>query len=762
MKSIIRFYMDMIFSKKKTNRLHYTRLVACLVILSMLISLCSSCKDGKTKPLESKGGYDCTFFELPVKDGYGMDFKKILLDGDQFCVVALYTKVDSKNVIQEQITDIYRVDEKGKLVSTLEISGAQVPDAVVGEAYVFLGYSIEDLQAKNSNQSPSSDPLPSLVFLNKTNGDFIRDTHLDFQAKSIVSCSNGFVVEGAGRIEKFSSNGDFENKIAISFSTPVDGNGVFEENGRFFAAEETSEFEFNYYSIDFASGSVEKVISGKDAGMSLARETYGNRYFTSSGEYRIDCTNKQVLTLAKWSDIDIRPEKKMLHQQPWYYALDDEHFAKRYVYGDGTAEILLFSYNPEKKNYAREKIVLGGFGIYDDLPLGWAIYEFNTTNTEYEIEVDDYTGRFLDSGSDARQEQLRLMKYFHDGHTPDIYYGDDFDYEYWGRNGLVADLNPYIQNDSSLSLDDFTEAGRRLMFDQEDHCYQMFSSYRLNGYWMLKRDFDEIDDMSFSGMVQYSQDKELLFNGKDDAIDLMSCVLEHNYMDLFSSGETASGLSVEDLTALIQQAVSTGTYPFEFMPASESDLRDGEALLCFSSIGEFESFENMEKTVGESLVYVGYPSAETTLRIAEPKGLVAVSTSSKNPEICWEFIKYMFSEEVQKTVALNQSIPVRQSVLDMTTKAFLHPEEITDPAMNSLVTGFYRTKSTGLKPAEQWMVDDYIEVINSVDRIYIHDWGIFSIIRDEINSYYAQGRQPEQIADTLYKRIQLYIEENYA
>ena len=80
----------------------------------------------------------------------------------------------------------------------------------------------------------------------------------------------------------------------------------------------------------------------------------------------------------------------MLHQQPWYYSLDDEHFAKRYVYGDGTAEILLFSYNPEKKNYAREKIVLGGFGIYDDLPLGWAIYEFNTTNTEYEIEVDGF------------------------------------------------------------------------------------------------------------------------------------------------------------------------------------------------------------------------------------------------------------------------------------------------------------------------------------------------------------------------------------
>ena len=124
-------------------------------------------------------------------------------------------------------------------------------------------------------------------------------------------------------------------------------------------------------------------------------------------------------------------------------------------------------------------------------------------------------------------------------------------------------MNPYIQNDSSLSLDDFTEAGRRLMFDQEDHCYQMFSSYRLNGYWMLKRDFDEIDDMSFPGMVQYSQDKELLFNGKDDAIDLMSGVLGHNYMELFSSGDTVSSFSVDDLTGLIRYAVSTGSYPFD-------------------------------------------------------------------------------------------------------------------------------------------------------------------------------------------------------
>ena len=170
----------------------------------------------------------------------------------------------------------------------------------------------------------------------------------------------------------------------------------------------------------------------------------------------------------------------------------------------------------------------------------------------------------------------------------------------------------------------------------------------------------------------------------------------------------------------------------------------------------------MEKTVGERMVYVGIPSVKDSLRVAEAGGIVAVSSSSKNPDICWDFIKYMFSEDVQKTVALNQSIPVRQDVIDTLTEAFLHPEKISDSSVKSLVKGFYRTeKAGGTVSAEQWIVDDYLAAINSPNRLKTYDWGLYSIIRDEVNSYYSQNRSPEQIADTLFSRIKLYVEENY-
>ena len=433
------------------------------------------------------------------------------------------------------------------------------------------------------------------------------------------------------------------------------------------------------------------------------------------------------------------------------------------MYGDGTIELLLFSYDNEKKNYAREKIVLGGFGIYDDLPLGWAIYEFNTNNKKYKIDIDDYTGRFTDdSATDPRQELLRLLKYFQEGHTPDIFYGNSFDYEYWGRNGMVVDLLPYIEKDSSFSLDVLSEAGKRLFLNQDGHCYQVFSSYRLDGYFGLTSVFDSMTDLSFAGLVQYSQDHEMLFNGTDDAIDLVSGVIGRNYIDLFPLDKSATALTTSELATVIHCATTIGSYPYRFEPSMAADLKNRTALLYGTNIGEFETFENMEQTVGERMVYVGIPSVKDSLKVAEAGGIVAVSSSSKQPDICWDFIKYMFSEDVQKTVALNQSIPVRQDVIDTLTEAFLHPEKVTDSSLKSLVKGFYRTeKAGGMYSAEQWIIEDYLSAINSPNRIKKYDWGVYSIIRDEVNSYYSQNRSPEQIADTLYSRIKLYIEENY-
>ena len=56
---------------------------------------------------------------------------------------------------------------------------------------------------------------------------------------------------------------------------------------------------------------------------------------------------------------------------------------------------------------------------------------------------------------------------------------------------------------------------------------------------------------------------------------------------------------------------------------------------------------------------------------------------------------------------------------------------------------------------------DYLEMIGSVDSRATYDWGLYSIIWEEINSYDLAGKTPEQIAESLQSRLDLYAAENY-
>lgn len=84
-------------------------------------------------------------------------------------------------------------------------------------------------------------------------------------------------------------------------------------------------------------------------------------------------------------------------------------------------------------------IKIGGFGVYDDLMLQRVVYEFNTSNTDYRVVMEDYSQRFDGGGNldDTVKGKLNLMKYFNEGNSPDIFYGTQFDYEYMGRNRCI-------------------------------------------------------------------------------------------------------------------------------------------------------------------------------------------------------------------------------------------------------------------------------------------------------------------------------------
>jgi len=50
--------------------------------------------------------------------------------------------------------------------------------------------------------------------------------------------------------------------------------------------------------------------------------------------------------------------------------------------------------------------------------------------------------------------------------------------------------------------------------------------------------------------------------------------------------------------------------------------------------------------------------------------------------------------------------------------------------------------------------------IESVDTVMYHDWGVVNIIKEEVSTYYSLDKPINEIAETLYSRLNLYLAEN--
>ena len=154
--------------------------------------------------------------------------------------------------------------------------------------------------------------------------------------------------------------------------------------------------------------------------------------FGLEGEYKVNLGTLQVETLARWNEVDIRPEKQSgTHQE--YVGVDDTKFAIKRLYPDGTGDVGFFTYD-NTVNQNRTEIVVGGYGVYTDEMLKWAVYTFNTNNDQYRVVLEDFCGQvFIFFAARSSDGKIENAKVFNEGHSPDIFYGDWFDYRYLGR-----------------------------------------------------------------------------------------------------------------------------------------------------------------------------------------------------------------------------------------------------------------------------------------------------------------------------------------
>ncbi len=724
--------------------------VIILLIAIVLSNIIMSCSSKPKQYVDKRGAYSCLFFDIPNKDSYDAHFSKAFLDGEKYCVPVAYSRYNAEKNDFEVITDIYTLDEKGKILFTLELQGNQLPTAVFPDEYAFIGFENRDQQNVDLK-----DVNTVVVFIDKKTGVVTRTVDPGFRAEFIYPVSDGFVLLGQNQVAKYQFAGMTCQFVTTDFLISLE-HPFFAEDDRYYVVEESSESELVCHSIDFQSGVCTRIVSTKELGIS-SFGFFGQYFYRYDGEYKIDMETRQVSKIVDWNTIDIRPNRKKLRNSIDNYApLDDVRFYKVYEYTDGKIELLLFYWDEKLPCYNKETITIGGSQVFNDKTLRWIVYNFNISNDKYRVVLEDYSRFFAgDSLEELQRAKLSMIQYFKDGNTPDIFYGNSFDYEQMGRMGMVMDLKPLMDENPTIQ-ETLTLPAKKLMVNADNHCYQFFSSYWLNGYVGLAKHFPNGNNIDAFSLNEISQKTGIPSYGgvAGDAGDIVNNSLFYSFPMIWGGYHQEKKLSTSSLEQLIDLAVQNINSRPMSNDSSSNGLADDRFLLSIGAIGSPLAFARKETELQERTVFIGFPSVDGSVHLAETCCCMAISTTAKQPRVCWELMCSLFSYETQRIVVTNEEIPVNQEALDMLVETVKNPQNSKDEIMGSIVYN--------AQPMPDWIVDDYLDAVNSVDTIATHDRALYKLIHDEVTSYYTQNRSVKQIANSLDQRLDLYAKENFS
>ena len=574
---------------------------------------------------------------------------------------------------------------------------------------------------------------------------------------AVSTCADGFIYADSEVIDKIDIAGNLIETIKIDepeMLYPHKNNSYFSQNGKEYLGVTNDDENIEmYFELDFENNSYKEALRGSDIFATRQPEYIGNyTYDYYEGNYcEIDIENKQIVPLGFAKNFLLRPS---LGAEQNTYFLSKTCFAKTYWYANGVWDITIIKADPDMDLASRKVIKVKGDYAPDDKNLALAAYLYNSSQNEYYVTVEGWgNGYYWNSMKDGEERNLKLLKGFQDGDCPDIIYGYTLDFDYLGKAGVVMDMMPYISQSDVIS----DKKIRKNVFDamtKDGKCYKLFNGFEVDGYFCNPElASGKTEDIS---IFEHDDLSERL-KGKYGANDILFSILDY---PIRSFGANERYTDNNEISRALNIAIKNGVNPSE----TTATISSGDIFM--DQIGTLPTFVNKAAECGDSLAYLGYPSIGGSAHVMNTTGLLAVSEGSQYPEECFKFIEFMYSAEVQESVVSDRYLPVTNEAFDSYVNYMCNPDTIPSekPIMKILAMDLFVVTDGNraeYRKISSKALQSFISAVDSADSVKILDFGVYNILTEELGSYYSQGKPVDEIAESLSKRLRLFMKENY-
>lgn len=375
-----------------------------------------------------------------------------------------------------------------------------------------------------------------------------------------------------------------------------------------------------------------------------------------------------------------------------------------------------------------------------DLSMESWIASWNRSQSRYRVEIKLY--------EDNDIGRMQLNKDLVTGRGPDLLDLSDINVANYAAKGVLEDLYPYLDRDERVARETLVQ-GVMQTYEFDGRLCGLPMGYYFETLLGKREKVGNAKD--------WTPDRLLgLLQGLDEEEFLMDALSPEGFLRAVFSADMSSYVDMAERRCYFEEAgfrkLLEAASGLEAGNLSEEEhakgLADGSILLERAYVSDVSDYLNYCGMFGgEEVSWVGFPSGQGGRTVLYTRMPVGISALSQKKDAAWEFMVSLLGEEFQKNYVMFL-FPIRMSVL-------VESLEAAKKKVPDVQLAFEQE----WVPATQEQIDALMELIRNSQSESIFDPNIWAIVREEAETLFEQGKEPEEVAGIIQNRVENYILE---
>ena len=417
----------------------------------------------------------------------------------------------------------------------------------------------------------------------------------------------------------------------------------------------------------------------------------------------------------------------------------------------------------------KQKTTLTLATMYLDYNIKKEILDFNKKSESTRIEVKDYSE--FNTSDDYTAGITKLSTEMVSGNIPDLIDVSNLPYRQYAAKGLLEDLYTYLDKDSNYKREALVPSILKAT-ETDGKLYILPSAFSIMTIAGSTKTLGSemgwtMDEMQAAIKAHPEADYPFgAYMTRKDILDSM-CMLNMDSYINWQTGECS--FNSNGFKGLLNFAKS---FP-ENMPDTSNEenqqllndsqmVQEGRQLMTFTSISDFDYYQQIKYQFGGDVVFKGMPSEDKKGNIVMLTGGLAMTSSCKDKDEAWQFIRRVLAEDFQENSVWG--LPITQKAYDAKlAKAMKQDYETNENGKQVPVARGSYTSPDGQQvdyyALTQEDADKIKAVVDSATHTVTLDQNVTNMIDEEAAYFFKGEKTVDQTADIIQSRMNVFVNE---